>query len=321
MTRFAMMTWNVENLFRPGTSELNIDGATYRRKIEFLAGVIRSRDVDLVALQEVGGDGPLADLQAALGADYAQRRIGVADGRGIAVGVISRLPLDDAADIATEPFPSDTDPALVAGGRGALRIALQVGDLRLHLITAHLKSKLLTFTRPDGTPAFSTNDEEERVRVGAEAVLRRTAEARTLRRRVNELLPGDAVIVTGDLNDVADAATTLFLAGPPGSEIGTGGFHQPDRGDPQRLWNLAPAIAEDRRYSRVFQGRRELIDHIFVSDRLLPRQDDGKRRLPEVDSLVDLEEHGLPSITEARPAASAHSVLPDHAPQVAVFSL
>ncbi len=46
-------------------------------------------------------------------------------------------------------------------------------------------------------------------------------------------------MVLGDLNNEPAAATTQVLHGPPGSEIGTGGFDQPDQGDAARLWNLA----------------------------------------------------------------------------------
>ena len=76
-------------------------------------------------------------------------------------------------------------------------------------------------------------------------------------------------MVLGDLNDEVDAATTQILNGPPGSEIGTGGFDQPDHGDHQRLWNLAPRIPEAQRFSRKYRGRNELIDHIFVSHALV----------------------------------------------------
>jgi hypothetical protein len=58
--------------------------------------------------------------------------------------------------------------------------------------------------------------------------------------------------------------------GPPGSEIATtGGFDHPDKGDAQRLWNLAPRIPAEQRFSRIYRGRQELIDHIFVSHALV----------------------------------------------------
>ncbi len=76
-------------------------------------------------------------------------------------------------------------------------------------------------------------------------------------------------MVLGDLNDEVEAATTQIRNGPTGSEIGTGGFNQPDHGDRQRLWNLAPRIPEAQRFSRIYRGREELIDHIFVSHALV----------------------------------------------------
>ena len=75
----------------------------------------------------------------------------------------------------------------------------------------------------------------------------------------------------GDLNDEPLAATTQILLGPPGSEIGTAGFDRPDRGDAARLWNLAPLIPAEHRSTRVFSGRRELIDHVLVSRFLVTR--------------------------------------------------
>jgi hypothetical protein len=82
-----------------------------------------------------------------------------------------------------------------------------------------------------------------------------------------------ALIVLGDLNDEPTAATTQILVGPPGSEIDTSGFDRPDQGDGSRLWNLAPLIPAERRFSRVFRGRGELIDHILVSHALVQRAD------------------------------------------------
>ena len=36
-----------------------------------------------------------------------------------------------------------------------------------------------------------------------------------------------------------------------------------------RLWNLAPLIPDGEGCSRIFEGRRELIDHLLVSRRLV----------------------------------------------------
>ena len=119
-------------------------------------------------------------------------------------------------------------------GPGALRIRVTKEGLTVYLITAHLKSKLLSFPRFGGQTSFAPRDEEERAQVAGLALERRTAEAVTLRIRANELLEGNAtatlttLIVLGDFNDVPEAQTSLILNGPPGSEIGTESFHRRD---------------------------------------------------------------------------------------------
>ena len=136
-------------------------------------------------------------------------------------------------------------------------------------MTAHLKSKLLHFAGN----RFAPRDEGERARYAGYALALRTAEAITLRDHVTRMLDGGgrALVVLGDLNDEPLAATTQILLGPPGSELDTGGFDRPDGGDRQRLWNVAPRLPADRAFSRVFNGRGELIDHILVSHHLARR--------------------------------------------------
>jgi endonuclease/exonuclease/phosphatase family metal-dependent hydrolase len=115
--------------------------------------------------------------------------------------------------------------------------------------------------------------------------------------------PGVPTIMCGDLNDGPDAVTTTLLGGPDDANVG-----RPDKGDPVRLYNLASLLPAGRAYSRIYQGRGELIDHILVSR-------DLRLRLASVDSLVD----DIGSITAAveprRPAT-----VPDHAPVVARFN-
>jgi hypothetical protein len=118
------------------------------------------------------------------------------------------------------------------------------------------------------------------------------------------------LILTGDLNDTVQAATTQMLLGPPGSEIGTAGFDAPDQGDRQRLWNLAPLMPDGRNYSRINQGRKELIDHILVSAAIV--------KPLEAITIEALTEQPLPSITPD-PSARRNAPSSDHAPVVATF--
>src|SRR4029453_1139203 len=137
-----------------------------------------------------------------------------------------------------QPVESDDqDTRLGQMGRGALAVTVTSdAGIPVRLITTHLKSKLLTF--PGGR--FTPHDEDERARYAAYALARRAPEAPPARRAVPPALGGQGdqrpVVLTGDLNDTVQAATTQLLQGPPGSEIGTRGFTQPDRGDPWGAW-------------------------------------------------------------------------------------
>ena len=156
-----------------------------------------------------------------------------------------------------------------------------------------------------------------RARFGAFALNRRGAEAVTVRAAATASYRRVRVWVgtrcwCGDLNDGPEAATTQILYGPPGSEIGTGRFDGPTRADRQRLWNLAARIPEAQRFSREFQGRRELIDHILVNHALVGLVADGAATTDAAGP--------IPSIT-ANPAARRDEPGSDHRPVLAVITL
>ncbi|CAA9466060.1 MAG: Exodeoxyribonuclease III [uncultured Rubrobacteraceae bacterium] len=331
MVDFAVMTWNVENLFAPGPGAERGERHAYGRKLGLLASVIRKAGPDVVALQEVGGEDALRELGDTLDGDYPHGASSAfPDGRGIRVAFLSSHAFEateDFADFPPGPALEVSDLPVGDGskpvkrmGRGALRVRVRKESFTVDLLTAHLKSKLLSFPRPWGM-SFAPRDEDERAQAAGVALHRRAAEAVTVRMRANELLEWGEIplVLLGDLNDVPEAQTSLLLNGPPGSQIGSAGFGRPDEGDAFRLFNLAPLIPEGRRYSRVHEGRGELLDQVLVSEGLLPESGDGERRLPEVDALVDFRD-GLPSVG-GDPAKRQDDAAPDHAPVVAAFAL
>ncbi|MFC6879065.1 MULTISPECIES: endonuclease/exonuclease/phosphatase family protein [Actinomadura] len=310
-------TWNLENLFPPGGPFGPRDQAAYEAKLDGLAALIGRSGADVLAVQEVGDPAALAELTRRLGEDWRQvASERFESGHPIRVGFLSRLPLEVVADVSAFPPPlgpvqaRDDGTGISATGRGVLAARVrEPGGRDLTLVSAHLKSKLLSFTGPDGRPRFTPRDEGERARVAAYALYRRTAEAVTVRALADRFIEDRGherqVMVMGDLNDEPLAATTQILYGPPGSEIGTAGENQPDKGDRARLWNLAARIPEPERFSRVFHGRRELIDHIMVTRSLL-------RRALDVHTLRPGQGAGLPSVTDD-PAARRDDPASDHA--------
>ena len=81
----------------------------------------------------------------------------------IRVGVLSRLPLSDVAQVSEFPEPlapvqvDDDGNTIDAMGRGALRVRVAAGAHQLDVVTCHLKSKLLSFPRR----RFQPRDEGE----------------------------------------------------------------------------------------------------------------------------------------------------------------
>jgi len=335
MPAFKVMTWNVENLFRPAPGAAQGEQQRFQQKLQLLSAVINQLAPDVVALQEVGGLEPLTDVQQALGGNFPHLAISLfPDPRGIRVAILSKHALQDlgtqthVVDFPTGPALDIHDLTGTGGStpvtrlsRGALHVRVTKQGQTVDVITAHLKSKLLTFPRPGGS-SFEPRDENERAQVGGIALLKRTAESVTLRIVANSLLEGNPqtpLLLLGDFNDVPEAQTSLLLTGPPGSEIGTEGFSRADQGDDARLFNLAPLIPEDRRFSRIHRGRGELLDQIFASEELLPRGSDNRRRVPVVDSHIDFQGQ-LPSIGE-NPLVRVAEIAPDHAPVTAEFTL
>jgi endonuclease/exonuclease/phosphatase family metal-dependent hydrolase len=274
MSTLKVMCWNVENLFLPPPGDAPA-AERFQRKLANLAAVIDQQQPDVLALQEIGPDGALQALQAALSTTLPHAAGGIADGRGIRVAFLSRYAIQQQRDI--QPFPSlikavqtrdpifddadtEEDESLTqAMGRGGLEISIDVDGVAVSLLNAHFKSKLISYARrrPDVPGSrFQPRDEDERYRYAAYALYLRTGEAMTIRDRLNVLLSGGsgepdpgqgqgrekAVVFCGDLNDEPLAATTQIIQGPSGSEIGTAGFRSGDQGDGYRLWNLAPLL-------------------------------------------------------------------------------
>jgi endonuclease/exonuclease/phosphatase family metal-dependent hydrolase len=358
--QFKVMTWNVQNLFRPDDSEDAgpESDAAYLAKLTSLAAVIDYAGPDVLALQEVGSDETLQDLQQRLQQAMPHRQSATPDGRGIRVAFLSRHPIEAALNVSA--FPADIYPIQVKDpifddpatsrnealldqlGRSALEIAVRPdGGGRVTLLNAHFKSKLISYARQQGLvggQTFAPNDEGERLRYAGYALYRRNVEAMALRARINQILDGpdplfdnqpgrgrsEAVVFCGDLNDETLAATTQIINGPGGSELididlegsgswGGSGFMRGDQGDGYRMWNLAPRIPAAERFTRVYRGHGEMIDHIFASHRLVnPGNVPAVSVLREPDPLPSMDDD--PNTRRNEPGS-------DHAAVVATFEL
>jgi endonuclease/exonuclease/phosphatase family metal-dependent hydrolase len=210
----TITTWNVQNFAR--------SQPVFDEKLNLLIGTLQALGSDVVALQEILDLGALQDLANGLGfqhfaaaPDSRQNRVAFLtrqaparppqqiDQWQLAQGVDVR-DLDDQGNITVVPqFP-----------RPAFQITISHAGREIDIVTAHMKSKLLTF---GGN--FSTTNETLRAHTAYFALERRAAEATSLREHATSLLAmGRDVILLGDLNDGPEAATTQILYGAPGSQ-------------------------------------------------------------------------------------------------------
>lgn len=133
MTLFKVMTWNLENLFEPGTEFGPDTQDKYHQKLVRLADVILVLDPDVLAVQEVGSPAAFHELVNLLQGRYPDLRLSAhPDSRGIRVGFLSKFVIDETEEILAFPqagLPKvpglDQQGNLIdvsSLGRGALRI-------------------------------------------------------------------------------------------------------------------------------------------------------------------------------------------------------
>ncbi|CAM5565566.1 hypothetical protein SALBM135S_10072 [Streptomyces alboniger] len=307
-------TWNLENLYRPGGPFGPRDKAAYEAKLASLAATVGALRPSVLGVQEVGDPAALEDLAAMLEGAWYVTLSEHADDRGIRVGFLTSLPVSVIADEHRFPEPlrpvqvDDSGRTTARAGRGVLAVTVSTRAFFFDAVVCHLKSKLLTY--PGGR--FQPRDEGERARYAAYALGRRAAEATVVRALTDELLHGDGrehdIAVLGDLNAEEGAATTQLLLGPPGSEIGTPGHDRPDKGDAARMWNVAPLIPPEQRFSRIHAGRRELIDHVLLSRGMLDHARSAGTGAPGAGA------GSLPSVEDGDPAVRGDAPGSDHAP-------
>jgi endonuclease/exonuclease/phosphatase family metal-dependent hydrolase len=344
-TAFTAMTWNVENLFPPGhplSARKVVSEEDYNAKLEYLSQTILTIRPDVLALQEIGGSEssdahPLDDLQSNLNGQYPHKALSsYPDRRGIRVGFLSRFPIvdrDEFVSLAPGELASVPDwypnPPATRMGRGVLKIEVEpLAGVRIRFITAHLKSKLITY--PGGR--FAPKSEDERAIGAGLGLLRRAAEAVAVRAYLNDLLTPESVvrtIVLGDFNDEPRAATTQMFMGPEDADATS-----TDKLDYTRLYNLVDSIPrrgdasndkwflpESERFSRVYDGRRELIDHLFASKNLLGPSEELQQDHWKVTEVRSWVTSILAENVTDNPADRVGKARPDHAPVYARFEL
>lgn len=297
-------TFNVENLLHAGARFEREPGkpgytpAMFAEKTRWIRGVLDEAEVDLVGFEELFSrsalDAVLAGSRLAdatvIAPDLVDNIVSNAGGpeplaRGPYCGLVTNLEvLTDPAQARVFEFPEAVRNALTVApdGAGGTAVALpltrfQRPVLRVQVrlptgvvatvFVAHLKSKLGQFMAGE-----DTHDPLAIALASTRSLVIRAAEAVALRALVLDAVKGtDApVIVLGDLNDELSAVSTQTIAGPTPWR-----FAKKEQKAPV-LDTLLYSVHDlqnrqtlrDVDYTHVFDGRYQLLDHVFVSQEL-----------------------------------------------------
>ena len=237
--QLRIVSFNVENYFPPGT-ELDLRIVTqeeYDEKREKLADAIGNRlsRPDVLAVQEVYDLASLQDLADELGGYTAYLEEGN-DGRGIDVGFLIRDGIGHAN--VRQLGKTATGPA------GFTCSDVAGGLFDRPPLAVDIDHRGATFTLFSNH--FSSKSAPDECRA---------AQAAFVRDRVAEIeAAGGEAIVAGDLNAFEDESALTTL------QDGTTSL--------DNLWDVPPAA---ERYSFMFDGRLQTLDHMLITDGLQPR--------------------------------------------------
>jgi predicted extracellular nuclease len=264
----VITTFNVENLFdladnpdkddegsTPTSDELETQLTKLSLAIQIeleLPEIIVVQEIENTEIAQALGD----RVNAAAGTGYVATSFETSDGRGIEVGFLwdaNRVSLLEAYQLSGPDVDAAFGPGSASPGREPLYGKFQVDGKEIHIVGNHFKSK-------GGDDAlFGMNQPPYRV-----TEEQRKLQAQVVRDFVDGIFAGDPsalVMVAGDLND--------FQFGEPGEGAdhpvaileGVGG------GIP--LTNLVNLEKDDERYTYVYDGNSQVLDHTLVSPALM----------------------------------------------------
>jgi endonuclease/exonuclease/phosphatase family metal-dependent hydrolase len=324
---FRLATFNLEKLGDGRDAE-----ARLRQRIAVLRPQLSRLDADIVCLQEVNAqrhegaksrelDALKELLRETEYARYPCIASGLDGGAALAdvdnIVVLSRYPIENFETVKhrlIEPplyrrfsaHPPDAAAQSVRWDRPVLRVLLTLpGGRRLHLINVHLRAPTASYIPGAKQGAWSWTSVEAWAEGYFISAMKRAGQALETRLLVDGIFreePDALIAVCGDLNARANEVPMKILIA---AEEDTGNAELVGR----TLVPLERSLPADRRYTVLYQGHPEMLDHILVSRSLLA-------------SFRGLEIHN--ETLEDETAVHAHIAQPltsFHAPMVASFEL
>jgi len=268
---FQIATFNIENLFdlennpdkdddssTPSAAELETKLSKLTR-----AFVDELQLPEIVIVQETENQAILQELGDRINAEarthYEARSFETSDGRGIEAGFLfdkRKVRLVEAYQLAGEDVEAAFGPESASPGREPIVGVFRVGRETITLVGNHFKSK------GGDEPLYGINWPPQR-----ETEEQRKLQARVVRDFVNSVLDEDRramVIVAGDLNDFQFAEPGEGDDHPVGILEGSAGEVP--------LSNLINRVSFHDRFTYVYDGNSQVLDHMLVSPAIMARR-------------------------------------------------
>lgn len=204
-------TYNVRNLYDAGTyiddkPESLVPESFFNTRISFFTEQFRNLDVDILCLQEVGGEKGVSRIAEALGYNYFCAK---PNKRGIRMAVLykkalaSRISCESVSlgELFIPPIEKEGDTAMlkpIRQRRHILEITLQYAGKFVSINTFHLKSNLPEYLEDEVGTYTAQNHVDAKFR----CVLYKTLELCAIKKHSNTRLEeGKEVILLGDYNE------------------------------------------------------------------------------------------------------------------------
>ena len=328
MRSLRIATFNLENFDETAVGER----PSLDERIALMRPQIARLRADIVCFQEINGQERvgeprgLAALEALLdgtnleGAELVSTRTQVGEvfnERNLVVA--SNLPVVSSAQIRNDlvaapeyrrltAVPPDSEARVIGVERPIQHVVVDVGDdgmqtELLHVINIHLKSKLPTSIPGQKVDNFTWATSSGWAEGFFLSSLKRMSQALEVRFLVDQILDDDinaSIIVAGDFNAEPNEVPVLAIRGDVES---TGNGDLAGR----VLVPIEQTVPEPSRFTLIYQGRGEMIDHMLVTRNLL-----GTYRGSEIHNEI-LHDESLAFAVDRKFPES------DHAPVVAEF--
>lgn len=203
-------TYNIRNLYDAHTyidekAENAVDETFFEKRITHFSSLFKEREVDVLCLQEVGGEVGIQKIAENVGYDYFCAK---PNKRGIRVAVLYKKELRDkittkSVSLGDLVFPpileqGDTDSLKpISQRRDILVIDIMRDTKPLRIVTFHLKSLLPTYLNGE-------NEEDQSAHTDAKfrSILYKMMELRALRAYATQSInEGKDVMFLGDFNE------------------------------------------------------------------------------------------------------------------------